>query len=114
MFNVLENDNISVEGTFNILFPMLKKIYDASVNQITQINNNIRMHLKESRQIKGFLKHFDGKMVKQYNFVNKAIINIQDSIIALEKNMIDIFVNFSNIRNSHALYRTLLRVLEKN
>jgi hypothetical protein len=49
MLNVLENVNVSVEGALNVLYPMLKKIYDASVNQAAQINHNIRMHFKESR-----------------------------------------------------------------
>jgi hypothetical protein len=48
MHNVLENVNVSVEGTLNILYPMLKKIYDAFVDQAKQTNHNIRIVSREA------------------------------------------------------------------
>jgi hypothetical protein len=38
-------------------------------------------------------------MVKQNNFINKAIMNTQECFMTLERNTIDIFANFNEIRN---------------
>jgi hypothetical protein len=59
MFALIENINISVEGTLNILYPMLKKINDASIDQSKQTNHNIRIDYSVMKEMKALLNHFD-------------------------------------------------------
>jgi hypothetical protein len=47
-------------------------------------------------------------MVKQNNFINKAIMNTQESFITLERNIIDIFVNCNEIRKSLNLEKAFM------
>jgi hypothetical protein len=53
------------------------------------------LNYQDAKEMKRFPVHFDKKMVKQNDFINKTAINSQDSFKAIEENHINFMANFN-------------------